>query len=131
MKRRKVIRYSESFKQQVLSEIENGEGTIQDVKRKYGIKGGDTVQKWARKYGSFGILPKQIRVEDPKEKDRVKALKEENRKLKEALADAVLDCKIAESTLEVICKQRGWDVDEIKKKAGSKSPLKQSKKKKK
>lgn len=111
--------------------MEDEGASIHEVKQKYGIAGAETIQRWARKYGSFGILPKQIRVEDPKEKDRLKALKQENRKLKEALAEAVLDRKIAESTLEVICEQRGWDMDEIKKKAGGPSPSGQSGKKKK
>lgn len=111
--------------------MEDEGSSIPEVKQKYGIAGAETIQRWARKYGSFGILPKQIRVEDPKEKDRLKALKQENRKLKEALAEAVLDRKIAESTLEVICEQRGWDMDEIKKKAGGPSPSRQSGKNKK
>lgn len=130
-KTKKYVRYSESFKQQVLSEIEEGHCTIAEARRKYGINGMTTIQSWARKYGSFGILPKMVRVEKPNEKDRLKALEDENKKLKEALADAVLDRKIAEGTLEVICRQRGWDVEEIKKKAGMTSQSEQSKKKKK
>jgi len=33
----------------------------------------------------------------------------------------LLDQRIAESTLEVICEQHGWDVEVIKKKAGMQS----------
>ena len=116
--RTKVIRYSESFKQQVLSDIEQGHLTYSEARMKYGIGGADTIQRWAKKYCSLEIVPKIIRVEQPNEKDQLKALREENRRLKAALADAILDGKIAESTLEVICEQRGWDVEQIKKKAG-------------
>ena len=115
------VRYSEAFKEQVLSEIESGKYSIYEARRLYNINGGATIQNWAKKRGILGIFPKQVRVEKPNETSRLKALEVENRQLKEALAEAVLDKKIAESTLEVICEQRGWDVEEIKKKAGSKS----------
>lgn len=125
------IRYSEAFKSQILTEIESGGLRISDVKKKYGITGGDTIQYWARKSGRFGVLPKIIRVEKPNEINPIKALKEENKRLKEAIADLVLDRKIAESTLEVICEQHGWDIEEIKKKAGTQLLKRQSPKKKK
>jgi transposase-like protein len=112
------LRYSEAFKSQVLSEIEAGELTIADARRKYAINGVHTIPNWARKSGRFGIVSKLIKVESPKERNQTKALKEENRRLKETIADLVLDRKIAESTLEVICEQQGWDIEEIKKKAG-------------
>lgn len=130
-KKTKVVRYSDAFKQQVLSEIQEGELTIAQAQKKYGINGSETVQKWAKKFGNFDILPKVIRVEDPKEQDRIKALEAENQRLKDALADTILERKIAESTLETICQQKGWDVDEIKKKAGMKSRPGPSKKGKK
>jgi transposase len=119
MKSNKFLRYSAAFQSQVLSEIEAGDLTIAEARKKYGINGSHTIPNWARKSGRFGIVPKVIKVESPKERDQTKALKEENKRLKEAIADLVLDRKIAESTLEVICEQQGWDIEEIKKKAGS------------
>lgn len=113
-----IIRYSEAFKHQVLQEIESGSLNFSSARDKYGIRGVQTIQSWAKKYGSFGILPKIIRVESPNERDQIKALKDQIRQLKNALADVTLDRVIAESTLEVICEQRGLDVEEIKKKAG-------------
>jgi transposase-like protein len=95
-----IFRYSEAFKHQVLQEIESGALTISTARDKYGIRGGQTIQSWARKYASFGILPKIIRVENPNEKDQIKALKDQIRQLKHALADV------------------GLDVEEVKKKAG-------------
>lgn len=127
----KVVRYSDAFKQQVLSEIQEGGLTIAQAQRKYEINGAETIKNWAKKFGNFEILPKVIRVEDPKEQDRLKALEAENQRLKDALADTILERKIAESTLETICQQKGWDIDEIKKKAGMRSPTKPSKKGKK
>ncbi|MCK0132691.1 hypothetical protein MWU59_14410, partial [Flavobacteriaceae bacterium F08102] len=57
-------------------------------------------------------------VKKPGEIDRLKELKNEIKRLKEALADTVLDRKIAESTLEVICEDMDLDYDTVKKKAG-------------
>ena len=104
-----IIRYSEAFKHQVLQEIESGTLTIASAREKYRIRGAQTIQSWARKYASFGILPKIIRVESPNERDQIKDLKAQIKQLKHALADV---------TLEVICEQRGLDVEEVKKKAG-------------
>lgn len=126
-----IIRYSEAFKSQVLNEIEAGGLSIIQAQRKYGITGGQTIKKWLIKSGRFGVVPKIVRVETPNDRDQTKALKEENKRLKEAIADLVLDRKIAESTLEVICEQQGWDIAEIKKKAGillqKKLPVKKKK----
>lgn len=47
-----VIRYSEAFKRQVVEELEGGRyRSVEEVRKKYGIGGGDTVQKWVKKYG--------------------------------------------------------------------------------
>lgn len=114
-----IIRYSEAFKQQIIQEIESGSLTIAQVRRKYGITGGSTVTGWVKKFGRFGAIPKIIRVEKPNERDQIQTLKAEIQRLKQAIADEVLDRKIAESTLEVICEQRGLDIEEVKKKAGA------------
>ena len=113
-----IVRYSEAFKHQVLQEIESGALNFTSARDKYGIRGAQTIQSWAKKYRSFDVLPKIIRVENPNEKDQIKALKDQIKQLRHALADVTLDRVIAESTLEVICEQRGLDVDEVKKKAG-------------
>jgi len=112
------VRYSEAFKTEVLNEIESGKLTFAQARRKYQIAGVTTITKWAKKSGRFGIIPKLIRVEKPNERDEAKALKEENKRLKEAIAELVLNRKIAESTLEVLCEQQGWDIEEVKKKIG-------------
>jgi transposase-like protein len=126
-----IIKYSEAFKQQIVREFETGKLNRGQLRRKYSIGGGSTVGAWIKKYGSFDSIPKVIRVEKPNEKDQILTLKEEIKKLKQAIADEVLDRKIAESTLEVICEDRGWDVEDVKKKAGIELQKRQQRKKKK
>ncbi len=45
--------YSYAFKLQVVGEIERGELSQGQAKKKYGIQAGSTLQEWLRKFGSF------------------------------------------------------------------------------
>ena len=126
-----TIRYSESFKLAVLKDIELNYLSFGQARIKYNIKGGSTIQNWAKKYGNFNLLNKIVIVKKLGEFDRIKEMKDEIRRLKEALADTVLDRKIAESTLEVICEDMNLDYDSVKKKAGEELQRRQLTKKKK
>lgn len=91
-------RYSLSFKQQVVRELEEGGASKESIRKKYGIKGGSTLHKWIRKFGKDHLINQVIRIETMEEKDRIKYLEEEIKKLKLALADSLL----AERSLEVV-----------------------------
>ena len=67
---RGYVRYSESFKLHVVSEIDSGHLTIYGARRRYRIRGGETVQKWLRSYGKDHLLGKVVRVERPEENDK-------------------------------------------------------------
>ncbi len=128
---KQTLRYSESFKLSVLKDIESNHLSFGQARLKYNIKGGSTIQGWAKKYGNFSLLNRIVMVRKPGEFDRLKEMKDEIRRLKEALADTVLDRKIAESTLEVICEDMSLDYDAVKKKAGEELQRRQSEKTKK
>jgi len=102
----------------VVNELENGTvESIAEARRKYGIPGADTVVKWLRKYGRKNQVPRVLRVERPGEKDQIKKLKQENERLKRALADEHLKAVLYESWLEVACEEFGvQDVEAFKKK---------------
>ena len=79
---RQVIRYSEAFKLQVISELESGKlSSIFEAQRRYGIRGGQTVQNWLKKYGRNHLMNKIIKVQTPKDRDEVKELKKRIREL--------------------------------------------------
>ena len=101
--RKPVIRYSLSFKQRIIREMEDEGLTKAEVSRKYGIKGTRTVHQWIRKFGKNNLLSKSIRIETMEEKDRIKQLQEEIKKLKLALADSLL----AQRGLEVVIEEAG------------------------
>ena len=98
---RVFIRYSESFKLQVVSEIESGSLTIEGARRRYDIRGGATVQKWLCRYGKNHLLGKVVRVERPEEKDRIKELEAKVRELESALAQSQVKLFAYESLVEV------------------------------
>lgn len=114
---RAAIRYSEAFKRQVVGELESAELTFAEVKRKYGIRGDETVQVWVRKYGN-GTRGRIIRVETPEERDELKDLKERVKRLESALADANIDLALERAYTRMACERAGIkDVEEFKKKA--------------
>ena len=123
--RRPVVRYSLSFKQRVIREMEEQGLTKAEVSRRYGIKGVGTVHKWICKFGKNNLLNKNIRIETMEEKDRIKQLQEEIKKLKLALADSLL----AQRSLEVVIEEAGKEYKTDLKKSFGESGSTNSKKK--
>jgi len=114
------MRYSDGFKLQVLRELEEGKfASKEELRRTYGIRGGETLQDWIRKYGKTHLLTRIIRVETPDEQSEVSMLRKRVKALEKALADAHLDLKLEEAYTRIACKTAGIaDVDDFKKKHG-------------
>lgn len=115
---RTVIRYSVSFKQMVVKEIEEG-SSFEHVRKKYDIGGGETVQKWIRHFGKHHLINKVIRVETMNERDKLKQLEADNKKLKMALADAYMAKDCLEGVIEMANKEFKTD---LKKNFGDQLP---------
>ena len=98
---RKVIRYSNCFKLQVVEDIETNGLSIEDCRRKYGIRGTSTIQGWLKNFGKHHLLNKVIRVETRDELDELNRLRAENKALKEAYAELALNHKCSEKVIEV------------------------------
>ena len=112
------IRYSQAFKMAVVRELEEQDLPFEHVRRKYGIGGCVTVQKWVRQYGN-GTRGKRIRVEKPEEINEQEQLKRRVRALEQALADANIDLALERQYVRLACERAGIkDVAEFKKKAG-------------
>jgi transposase-like protein len=117
MIQRVVVRYSMSFKRQVIEDLESGRfSSISEAQSHYGISGMSTIQKWLRKYGRNELCPKVVRVEKPDEKDQVRELKKQIRQLKEALGQTQAEKVIGDEFLKMACEDMGVDVDAFKKK---------------
>lgn len=112
-----VYRYSTSFKQQVVEELESGRfSSIYEAKEHYGITGATTIRRWLLKYGRNHLCPKVIRVEKPNEKDQIRQLKKHIRQLEQALGRTQADKVLNEAFLELACEELGQGVESFKKK---------------
>ncbi len=101
----------------VVRELEEQDLSYAQVRRKYGIGGGQTVQGWVHKYGN-GSRGIRIRVEKPEEINELKRLKKRVRALEAALADTNLDLALERQYTRLACERAGiQDVAEFKKKA--------------
>jgi transposase-like protein len=119
-----ITRYSISFKQKVVKEIEEEGLGIAETARRYGIKGGNTIQKWVRQFGKNHLLNKIVRIEMKGEKDRTKELETEIKRLKIALADATLEKHALETLIEIVDEHYQTDVKKNLGQQQSKEPAK-------
>jgi transposase len=121
------LRYSMSFKQQVVEDVESGRfGTLRAVSEHYGIGGAETVRKWLGRLGRNHLIPKVVRVEKPDEADQIRQLKKQIRQLQQALGKTQLEKVMSESFLEIACERLGEDCDEFKKKVAMKRSIDRS-----
>jgi transposase-like protein len=110
-----VIRYSKSFKLQLVREVEQGKLCAAAVQRKYNMRSPVAVLRWVRQYGS-GKYGKVVRVERADEVDEKGRLRIALRRVKEALADAHVDLALEKAYLEVACEELNEPVEAFKKK---------------
>ena len=107
---------------QLVRELETQEISYSECRRKYGVRGTFTLQRWVRKYGN-GSRGKVIRVEKPEELNEKEQLKRRVRALERALADTNIDLALERQYTRLACERAGIeDVAEFKKKAGGQLP---------
>lgn len=120
------IFYDTDFKLRIIAEIESGSITAWGARQKYGIGGKTTVNKWLRKLGKGNLLGREVKLEMSKKADKNEELKERNKLLESALANAQLKILALEALVDVASVHYG---ENIKKNFGSKV-LKRLKRKK-
>lgn len=98
--KKRILRYSLSFKLHVVEQIELGNLSITQAQKMYGITGGQTIQRWLGALGKNHLLNKIVRIQTVDEKDQLKAMQQELKRLKEALADAHMEKRILETVIE-------------------------------
>jgi transposase-like protein len=104
---------------QVIEELERRELSAAEAKRKYGIKGRSTIQRWLRAMGRQELLTKVVRVEGFDERDRIKELEKQKRELESALAQTQLKVMALEKLIDVA--EEHYHID-IKKNSGIQPP---------
>jgi transposase len=119
MEQKIVVRYSISFKMQVIEDIEGGRFSMSGAAAHYGINGSETISKWLKKYGKNHLCPKVVRVEKPNEKNQIKELKNRIKELEIALGKTQAKRVLGDCFLDIACGQLGTDVEGFKKKVDS------------
>jgi len=104
------IRYSEAFKQKVIKEIEEGKYSIGAAQKIYDIGSTDTIYRWLKENGKNHLIGKVIRVEMKGEKDRLKELERENKRLKEAMSDMVMENRCLTNLIDLAKRELGIDI---------------------
>jgi len=109
------IRYSESFKRQVVREIELGL-TYQEAVLKYDLSGRSLITHWRKEFSSelASIIPKPM---TPQEEKELSELKKRNEELAKSLKEASLRILGLETLIDVAEEELKI---EIRKKPGSK-----------
>lgn len=110
------VRYSDAFKRQIVAEIESGRhGSLNGVAQAYGIGGMSTVARWVRQYGREDLLPKTVRIETLKERDKLKEARKRIRELEAAVADVHMDYCLERGFLRAACERLGEEPEAFKK----------------
>lgn len=96
------LRYSDTFKLKVVTEIERGRLTISQASRLYEIYGTNTIYNWLRKYGKNDLIKKIVRIEMKDEKSIIKRKEERIRELESALSSLTLHNICLQSYVDVV-----------------------------
>jgi transposase-like protein len=105
---RDVVRYSEAFKLRLVEDVANGKyASLDEARRRNGIRGGGTLAMWIKKYGREDILPKRVKVETMDEINELKEARKRIRELEAALADAHMDYCLESAFLDIACESMG------------------------
>ena len=113
----KSVRYSVSFQQKVVLELESGRWSSHNEARQYyGITGCDTLPRWVRRHGKEGLHERRIVVMSVEEESELLRLRREVSLLRQDLRQAQVNQVISDSYLTIACREFGIDdVEQFKK----------------
>ena len=103
-------RYSQSFKQKVVREIESGILTIDQAQKLYRIGSNSTIRNWLKQLGKNHLIAQQVRIETTEEVNQLKQLTVDKQHLESALAQAHLKIATLESQFCQAEKQFGIEI---------------------
>jgi transposase len=102
----------------VVNEIEAG-SYVEDVRKKYDIGSPATIPRWVHQLGKNHLLNKVVRIETMEDKDRLKALEQELKRVKIALANTTMAKDCLEEVIRLADKEFKTD---LKKNFGDQQP---------
>jgi len=118
MRERRVYRYSECFKREVVGALESGRfSSVYAAQVHFGIKGAMTISRWLKRCGRSDLQAKVVRVERPDEADRIRELQKQIAQLQRALGQTQAQNLLHEELLKKACVLLGQDMEAFKKKS--------------
>lgn len=111
------MRYSESFKQEVVRYLQKTGESQESVRRRFGIGGSSTLPRWIKKYGDPRLQSTKMIIMKADEQDEQKKQNQRIKELEKALVNLQLKHLESEAFLEVACERLGEDKASFKKKA--------------
>lgn len=106
---RRRRRFSEKFRKEQVSLIENGQRKTSEVCRLYEVKY-DSVKRWIDKYGTK-VLPDQIVIQTQAEVNRIKDLEKQTSHLKEVIGEQQVELLYLRECLALAREQLGKDFE--------------------
>jgi transposase-like protein len=111
-----AIRYSEAFKLRLADDIASGKyKSLDEARRRNGIRGGSTLKGWIKRYGREDMLPERVKAETVNEIDELRAARRRMREPEAALSDARTDCCLDRAFSDIACERLGVSRDDLKK----------------
>ena len=107
VKERRSRRFSETFKRQIVSQIDREEITIKHVSVLYEVKA-DNVKRWVKQFGK-SELPVPILIQTVDETSVIKDLKKKNEQLTNVIADSSIELLMLKATLKSYQEKYGYE----------------------
>ncbi len=122
------IRYCESFKLQVVRELESGRfGSSEEASRFYGINGSMTIAHWVDKFGKAEFQRKVVRMETSDERREIDAQRARIAELERAIVDSRVQESLYKAYFDIVCREYGVkDPEALKKSIAKKLSAAQS-----
>jgi transposase-like protein len=107
---------SGAFKLRLVEDVASGKyASLDEARRRNGIRGSTTLSRWIKQYGWEDVLPKRVKVETMNGIDELRAARNRIRELETALADARMDYCLESAFLEIAYGKPGTSAEELKK----------------
>lgn len=118
--------YSEAVKVHIVTEIEAGRLTVSEARRRFGIRGQQTIYTWLTKWGKTPRTATQIYIQMKDERDpltqraeEIRQLRADKQALESALAQSQLKVLFLESLITVSEQSVGMQAGTFKKNFGA------------
>jgi transposase len=99
------LMYSEAFKMKIIELLENGEHSLNELRRIYDIGGAHTIYKWLRKYGKEHLIGTRKLVIKAEEISQMSKMREKTKNAEQENKELALELYYSKALLETAFEQ--------------------------